>query len=273
MFAEYSITMPDITDISHPLLGPEDPAPVGAPRTDTQSPFVLVCDHAGNAIPNRMTQLGLPVQEIERHIGIDIGALAVAQCMSDLLDAPLIHQRYSRLVIDCNRETGDSTSIPIISDGTRVPGNDNLSDREVHQRITAIFNPYHDAIGQLLDRRAAANQPTVLVAVHSFTPQLRTADTSRPWHTDIMFDRDPRIGKALLALLRDEPDIFAGENEPYGINTDNDYTIPVHGERRNIPYVGIEIRQDLLATTQQQQTWANRMAQLLPRTLSNVTAV
>lgn len=230
---------------------------------------MLVCDHAGNAVPAALDQLGLPQTELERHIGIDIGVLGMALELSTLLDAPLIHQRYSRLVIDCNRATGETTSIPPISDGTRVPGNENLSAAAVRERIDAIFSPYHDAITHLLDQRTAAGQNTILVALHSFTPQLHTSSAERPWHADIMFDRDPRLGKALLALLRDESDILTGENEPYGINTDNDYTIPIHGEQRALPYVGIEVRQDLLATTTEQNAWARRLADLLPRALAN----
>src|SRR5699024_758694 len=162
----------------------------------------------------------------------------------------------SRLVIDCNRLPDDAASRPEISDGTRIPGNRQLTDAESRRRIAKIFTPYHDAIKALLDRRAAQNQTTVLIALHSFTPQLRTSAAERPWHTDIMFDRDARVGRALLAGLANEPGIVAGENEPYGINTHNDYTIPEHGEGRRLPYAGIEIRQDLLLTTEHQQAWA-----------------
>lgn len=236
----------------------------------TRSPFVLVCDHAGNAVPQALNRLGLPDEELGRHIGIDIGILGTALKMSELLDAPLIHQRYSRLVIDCNRAIRDKTSIPEVSDSTPVPGNEQLSAEAVQQRIGAIFEPYHNTIRTLLDQRATAGQQSVLVAVHSFTPRLRSDGTSRPWHTDIMFDRDARLGKALLMLLHEEADILAGENQPYGVNTDNDYTIPVHGEQRGIAHVGIEIRQDLLATTGEQHAWAERFARLLPRALDAI---
>lgn len=261
--------MADNLNIEHPLLQPTDPDPVGILRRDTQSPFVLVCDHAGNAVPQQLDRLGLPDDELERHIGIDIGAVGVAKYLSALLDAPLVYQRYSRLVIDCNRRPDDVASRPEVSDGTSVPGNRDLPDAQARQRMAEIFRPYHDAITALLDLRASKNRATVLIAVHSFTPELRSSETERPWHTDIMFDRDARVGKALLNGLANEPDILAGENEPYGINTHNDYTIPEHGEGRQLPYAGIEIRQDLLLTSEHQQAWAARLARLLPRAIAD----
>ncbi len=246
------------------LLQRGDPNPAQTMRLGEASPFVLACDHAGNAIPQRLDGLGLAASDLERHIAYDLGALGVAQALSELLGAPLVFQRYSRLVIDSNRRPDVATSRPSFCDGTRVPANEGLGDADVRQRVEEIFWPYHEAIASLLKRRAARQQTSVLVAVHSFTPRPSLAESDRPWHIGVMFNRDPRVGKALLPLLRDESDLVVGENEPYWVDDENDYTIPVHGEGNGIPHVELEIRQDLLDTPAGQRAWAERLARLLP---------
>lgn len=249
------------------LLTPGDPAPVGRDRLEGRSRIVLACDHAGNAIPAALAGLGLPLAERKRHISFDIGALGVAQRLSERLDAPLVHQRYSRLVIDCNRDPEVDSSRPVVADGTRVPGNVGLTDRDIGQRVQEIFRPYHRCLADLLDARQNGGETPVLVAVHSFTPRLRDGGEDRPWHIGVLFNRDPRVGRALIPVLEGEADLHVGENQPYTVDDVNDYTIPVHGERRGIPHVEIEIRQDLIADPAGQQAWAERLARLLPRAL------
>ena len=129
-------------------------------------------------------------------------------------------------------------------------------------RVAEIFAPYHAALSGALDRRAAAGMRTVLISVHSFTPVFLRK--TRPWQVGLMFRHDRRLGGALLGLLREDILLHAGENEPYAISDETDYTIPVHGEARQLAHVGIEIRQDLLSDSAGQQAWAGRRAQLLP---------
>jgi len=254
-----SAAAPDAT-----LLQELDPPPVGRERPDGRSNLVLACDHGGNAVPRALQGLGLPQTELERHIAIDIGALGLSRGLSDALDAPLVHQRYSRLVIDCNRDPKVASSRPETADGTPVPGNRELSAQDVARRVDEIFRPYQDAVAAVLDARQANGAEPVLIAVHSFTPRLREAGDDRPWHIGVLFNRDPRVGRALIEALRAEGDLVVGENQPYAVDDINDYTIPVHGERRGIPHVEIEVRQDLLADLAGQDAWARRLARLLP---------
>jgi predicted N-formylglutamate amidohydrolase len=244
------------------LLEPGELDPVALENATGGSVFFLTCDHAGRAFPRRLGTLGLPAPETLRHIAWDIGIGAVGQQLSRLLDAAVVLQRYSRLVIDCNRDPSVASSIPEISELTEIPGNRDLSDEERGIRVEAVFRPYHAAIATALDRRASEGRATALVALHSFTPVFK--GVSRPWHVAVLFNRDPRLAHALAELLRAEGDLTVGENEPYAVSDLTDYTVPVHGERRGLPHIEIEIRQDLIAQSDGQKEWAERLARLLP---------
>jgi predicted N-formylglutamate amidohydrolase len=244
------------------LLDPDESDPVVVANEAGASPFFLTCDHAGRAIPRRLGRLGLPEAETFRHIAWDIGIGAVGERLSHLLDAAVIRQSYSRLVIDCNRDPAVASSIPEISETTTVPGNRNLSPADRADRIAAIFRPYHDRIAAALDARKAAGRETALIALHSFTPVFK--GEARRWHAAVLFNRDPRLAHLLARLLRAEGGLTIGENEPYAVSDLTDYTVPVHAERRELPHVEIEIRQDLIADTPGQRQWAERLARLLP---------
>ncbi len=244
------------------LLGPDEPEPVELANKAGRSVFFLTCDHAGRAIPRRLDGLGLPEHETVRHIAWDIGIGAVGRQLSQLLDAAVIFQNYSRLVIDCNRDPDVASSIPEISETTEIPGNRGLTEAQRVARREAIFRPYHDRIAVALDRRAAEGRTSVLVALHSFTPVFK--GEARPWHAAVLFNRDPLLAHILAGLLRAEGGLMIGENEPYAVSDMTDYTVPVHGERRGLPHVEIEIRQDLLAAPAGQTQWAERLARLLP---------
>jgi predicted N-formylglutamate amidohydrolase len=243
------------------LLEPDEPNPVTLENESGDSVFFLTCEHAGRAFPRRLGRLGLPEAETLRHIAWDIGIGAVGRELSLLLNAAVILQTYSRLVIDCNRDPKVPSSIPAISEATEIPGNRSLDEPERAARVDAIFRPYHNAIAAALDRRAAADRASVLVALHSFTPIFK--GVSRPWHVAVLFNRDRRLAHALAELLRAEGDLMVGENEPYQVSDLTDYTVPVHGERRGLPHVEIEIRQDLIADPAGQREWAERLARLL----------
>ena len=238
-----------------------DPPPFTTFDRSRLSPFVIACDHAGRCIPQRLGRLGLSGADLDRHIAWDIGAGAVASRLGDLLGAIVISQTYSRLVIDCNRPLGSATSIVEVSERTRIPGNVGITTADKGRRAREIFEPYHRRIEQELDRRHAASEPTVLIAMHSFTPRYLAVE--RPWHIGLLY-RHVALAHALIDLLRAE-DLVVGDNEPYRVSDDTDYTLPVHGERRGLPHVGIEIRQDLIAAETGQQEWASRLARLLPR--------
>ena len=256
------------------LLRPDEPDPVIIRHADGASPFFITCDHAGRRIPKALGDLGLPAAEFDRHIAWDIGAAGVSRLISDALNAPLVEQVYSRLVIDCNRDPTVPSAMPQISELTPVPANVDISPAERQARIGDVFMPYQAAITDLLDRRAAEGRETLLVAMHSFTPVFK--GFVRPWHVGVLYNRDPRLALLLFDLFHKEGDLVVGDNEPYHVSDATDYGIPVHGERRKIPHVEIEIRQDLIADEKGQRTWADRLVRLLPRArrilLSNCTA-
>ena len=241
------------------LLTPEDPAPVRVLREAGTSDLFLTADHAGRAIPAALHDLGVPETERRRHIGWDIGIAGVTERLSALLDATAILQTYSRLVIDCNRDPSWDSAMPEISEYTPLPGNRNLSPQARQARIDAIFTPYHDRIRALLDARA--NRRTVLVAMHSFTPSFK--GESRSMQVGMLYNNDPRLALILLDLLRQEGDLTVGDNAPYAITDDSDYSVPTHGEKRGLPHIEIEIRQDLIDTPEGQEAWAQRFARIL----------
>jgi predicted N-formylglutamate amidohydrolase len=251
------------------LLKPGEPSPVTVLRPESTSPFVLLCDHAGRRLPQALGDLGLPAAEFERHIAWDIGARGVTERLSAMLDAPAVLQTYSRLVIDCNRPWGHPNSIPHVSEATRIPGNEGLTEAQIEARHREIFAPYHNAIRTLLDRRLAQGLPVVPIAVHSFTPVY--LGVQRPWHFGVLFDRRPALSHALLRLLQNEPDLVVGENEPYTLSQISDYTIPAHAEPRGLECLELEIRQDLIADDAGEDAWANRLAKWLPASLAAAT--
>lgn len=244
------------------LLTADEPAAFTVERPQGRSEFLLVCDHASRAVPRSLGSLGLDATALASHVAWDIGAAAVANQLSTALDATLVLQGYSRLVIDCNRPPGSESSIPKRSEYVRIAANEGLTSEAEAARVAEIFTPYHAAISTVLDQRRVAGTPTLLISVHSFTPVY--LGQTRPWKVGLMYRHDQRLGRQLLALLRQDDSLNAGENQPYAISDNTDYTIPVHGEARQIPHVGIEIRQDLITDTAGQEEWATRLASLLP---------
>jgi predicted N-formylglutamate amidohydrolase len=242
------------------LLGSADVPPVHEVNAEGRSPFLLTCDHYGRLIPPALGDLGLPASELTRHIAWDIGIAGVAEALSKQLDAHLIAQRYSRLVIDCNRPPEAPGSIPLISEATTIPGNEGLLHDAVEARREAIFDPYHRRIKGAIERRLREAIPTVLVSLHSFTPVY--AGIARPWHVGTLYHRDTKLPALLLKLLRAEAGLVVGDNEPYAVSDETDYTIPIHGEARGLMNSGIEIRQDLIADRAGQSEWADRLARI-----------
>jgi predicted N-formylglutamate amidohydrolase len=246
-------------DISR-LLGGEDVPPVFEDNVAGRSPFLLTCDHYGRLIPRMLGDLGVPESELSRHIAWDIGIAGVAEALSRHLGAHLIAQRYSRLVIDCNRPPATASSIPRISEATVIGGNEGLGRGAAELRREAIFDPYHRRIADVIEQRLSDGVPTVLVSLHSFTPVY--AGVERPWHIGTLYHRDTRLPALLVKLLRAEADLVVGDNEPYAVSDETDYTIPVHGEARGLMNTGIEIRQDLIADQAGQKQWAERLARI-----------
>ncbi|PYD53480.1 N-formylglutamate amidohydrolase [Komagataeibacter rhaeticus] len=253
------------------LLTCDDPAPVIQFGTSVMEgtqpppglPFVLVSDHAGRAVPAALGDMGVSAQDRARHIACDLGMAETGRLLAQHLDCILIEQAYSRLVIDCNRAPGHPTSIVRHSDGTAVPANTGITAAQEGCRVEEIFLPYHRQISDEITTRLEAGLPVVLVSLHSFTDRMNGAD--RPWHTGVLHNRNPAFGLRVRDLLAAEDGLVVGSNEPYALTDSSDYTVPVHAEGRGLPYLEIEIRQDLIATPQGRAEWAARLARILPQ--------
>jgi predicted N-formylglutamate amidohydrolase len=246
-----------------PLLTDGEPASFVVTRAAGRSPLLFTCDHAGKRIPRRLGSLGVPEGELARHIAWDIGAAALGQLLSSRLDAFLITQTYSRLVIDVNRPLESPESIVTLSEHTPIPGNTGLPIQAVAQRQQALFWPYHQRIRQALEAREKAGRPTLLVSLHSFTPSYK--GVPRPWHIGVLYGRDARVANMLLAALRKDCALCVGENEPYAVSDESDFTLLEHGEKRGIPHVELEIRQDLLGDERGCIDVCERLSPLLQR--------
>ena len=239
------------------LLEADEPDPVGIVKADCAAPhkYLLIGDHAGRAVPRRLHGLGVPAAEFDRHIAWDIGIHALGEGLAGRLDVPFVHQRYSRLVIDCNRDPERPDAMPAVSDGTPIPGNAALTPADRAARVAAIHTPYQAAIG------AHLGPDTILVALHSFTPRLKDGQP-RPWQAGILHDRgDTRFSLACLKALQDEGDLTVGDNEPYQMD-EIDYSVPRHAYPAR-PYVEFEIRQDLIGHEAGVAEWTDRLARVL----------
>ena len=116
-----------------------------------------------------------------------------------------------------------------------------------------------------LDGRRDNGRESILVALHSFTPDYKGA--ARPWHVGLLYNRDDRLARILMDLMNGERSLCVGDNEPYAISDETDYTVPVHGERRGILHIEFEIRQDLVESEAGQREWAERLEDWLTGSL------
>lgn len=219
------------------------------------SPFVLTCDHASNFLPPEFGTLGLAAEELSRHIAWDPGALAVARRMAEALDATLVETRISRLVIDCNRPLDAPDLVPPISETTTIPGNAGLSEEQRAARIALSWQPFHDAVASIIDKRLARGLETRLVSIHSFTPVYR--GNSRPWHIGIIHDEDRRLAAPLVAALQRLAGITVGVNEPYSPADRVYFTLERHARPQGLPCAMIEIRNDEISDEAGQRKWAD----------------
>jgi predicted N-formylglutamate amidohydrolase len=236
-------------------------SPTPSQKNGTRGPRRLRCDHASRRLPRALGSLGLPAHELSRHIAWDIGAAELGRKLARRLDACLILQNYSRLVIDCNRPRMSADSIVVRSEDTVIPGNQGISAEHARLRAEQIFEPYHACIRRELDAREADGCASVLIFLHSFTPIFR--GVRRAWQAGVLYHADTRLAHRLLSGLRREVGLTVGDNQPYAAGPLTDYGLVEHGERRRLPHVELEVRQDLLADERGQEEWALRLARLL----------
>lgn len=250
------------------LLAASDPSPFEVVNAGGRSDICLVCEHAGRAVPGRLGDLGVDPAEMDRHIAWDLGAEALARRLSSALDAPLALQRYSRLVVDCNRPLKAPDCIPPVSDGTVVPANAHLTEAERQQRYEEIHQAFHGGVARLLDGHRQGQARSHLVTVHSFTPTL--AGVARPCQLGLLFNRDRRLSDAIMASFRAESGIVVALNEPYSVDDLSDYTIPVHGEGRGLPHVLLEVRSDEIDSGEGVERWSALLAPALTAAISSM---
>ncbi|BBF68044.1 N-formylglutamate amidohydrolase [Sphingomonas bisphenolicum] len=241
------------------LLGADDPVPVGLFNAAGSSPFLLIGDHAGSAVPDALGDLGLTAADRGRHIAIDIGVYGLGHALAALLDAPFLHQLYSRLVIDCNRDPAQPEAIPALSDGSQIAGNAGLDAAARAARIAAIHEPYQAAITATIAERQAAGRATILLSLHSFTPVMD--GIARPWDVGVLLWLGRTdFARAMLDALRADAALTVGDNQPYQMDA-TDHTVPRHAFPHQLPYAEIEVRQDLIGDAVGQHLWAQRLAQ------------
>lgn len=251
------------------LLAPSDPPAWSLYRAQGRAPALICVDHADNRVPTSLGNLGLASETFAQHVAYDIGALAVSRLVADALDAPMIQSHYSRLVLDPNRYLDAASSIPERSDGVPIPGNQGLSDTDKRARQDALFHPYQTKLADMLAALDDAHGVCVpLIAIHSFTPQLKDGGSPRPWHFGVIWDTDGRLSLAARTELQKTSPAPVGDNQPYDAHDPKSYTINHHGEEAGRPYVAIEIRQDLIADAGGQQIHAEQLAKALASVLS-----
>lgn len=229
-----------------------------------RSRLVLVCEHGTNRIPARYGDLRLAPHQRLMHVAWDIGALAVAVALSDLLEAPLVHPTVSRLIVDCNRAPDAVDLVPLVSERMDIVANVGIPDSERRLRLETYHHPFHAAVEVALERVRAAGLTPILVAVHSFTPTHK--DVLRPWPVGIIPGPDERFARALAAeLAGDDPDLNVGWNEPYAARREVIYTLHRHGEAGRVPACMLEIRHDEILDPGGVARWAARLARTLER--------
>jgi len=247
------------------LLTSDDPSPSFVTNPHGRSPYLIVGDHAGRAIPAALGDLGLSAAEMDRHIAWDIGVAGLGERLARALDACFVRQAYSRLVIDCNRNPDASDAVPAISDGTTIPANADLSRAQVAARRQDICEPYQARIADLIEARQARGQPTLFFSLHSFTPVF--GGFVRPWRFGVLHRGDSDLSRRILALLRASVGEAAGDNQPYAMDG-IDYTVPLHVDPRGLDYLELEVRQDLIGDEQGQDKTAAFLAPIFREALA-----
>lgn len=229
------------SELKHKILSNEESPSFEVFNEGGQNPILLVCEHASNMIPKRLNNLGLSEEQRFSHVAWDLGAKKLALTISKKLDSVLIAARYSRLVYDCNRSPNAPDAMPYKTEVCNVPGNMNLSSEDCAARTLEIYQPFEQKICDVITNR----NETVLITVHSFTPIFY----GKKRNTCIGFicGNDDRITSEMLSLCSDIK-LECEKNKPYGPSDGVLHTVLKHGETNQVPYVMIEVRNDLLAT-------------------------
>ena len=235
-----------------------------------QSAVVVLCEHASNTIPLKYNGLGLTHDHLQEHYAWDIGAKETALLLAERLNCPLVYANYSRLLLDLNRPVQAHDSIVTEGEGIDIPGNLSLDDLEL-QRRHAIYAPFHEAVENLItSHREAGLRPTI-ISIHSFTPVYH--GKKRPWHIGVLSQHDRRLADTLLNIFRADLNLCVGDNQPYAPADGVYHSMEKHGEANGLPCVMLEIRNDLIADSQSQIDWAERIAQAIESSLATINSL
>ncbi|WP_409934953.1 N-formylglutamate amidohydrolase [Novosphingobium sp. 9] len=216
--------------------------------------LLVVSDHASNRVPDGI-DLGIDPALVDLHIAVDIGVTGVAEAMVRPGIAAYL-ARVSRLVCDFNRDEGAAGLVPETSDGHDIPGN-RIDAEGREQRLSRFFRPYHEGLERLLD----AVPQQLILSLHSFTPSLESDPAqARPWEIGILYNEDDRAARIAIPLLEAEG-LIVGDQLPYSGKVLN-ATMNRHAEADGRPYLGVEVRQDLIADAEGQALWAERLAHI-----------
>ncbi|WP_404714357.1 N-formylglutamate amidohydrolase [Sphingomonas sp. MMS24-J13] len=232
-------------------------------KGNTASGLLLIGDHASSHVPGGI-DLGVSTELMGQHVAIDIGVAPLGEALCVALGCPGVLGGISRLVIDLNREEDAPGLIPEASDGNPIPANAGLGAEERARRIADYWRPYHDHIADLIE----TTKPKLLISLHSFTPRLATSDEARPWQIGILYNQDERAARIALPLLA-QRGIVAGDNLPYSGKVLN-ATMNWHGEANGIPYLGIEVRQDMIGNAAGVARWCAQLAPVIGVTLAGL---
>ncbi len=245
------------------LLSPGEPPPFKIVNPLAETPVLFVCDHASCRFPQSLGDMGLDPFARRCHLAVDIGAGPLTERLAGSLGITAVLTRYSRLVVDCNRQLLDPSAFLEFGDGVVVPGNRNLRASEKKFRSDAIYWPYHRAIDEQLQRLKVVGPPPAFISMHSFTPVLN--GVSRPWQVGVLWDTDRRLSDLFLDDLR-EAGFEVGDNKPYSGKAPQDFTTDHHAQDIGLPHVGIEIRQDLI----DDEAGVNEIAAVMHRIVESI---
>ncbi len=234
---------------------------------ERQGRFVIVCEHGGRELPQELGNLGLNEAELESHVAWDPGAASVASEVARQLDSPLVLQRYSRLVYDCNRPPTSVDAMRVISENTKISGNENLSVEEKLWRTAHIYEPFHAAVSKQLENR----ENPVLITVHSFTPIYR--GQTRDVGVGILHDEDARLADVMLANNKFDETIKVARNDPYGPQDGVTHTLQLHTNKTEILNVMVEIRNDLIDDETSQKHYANKLVETIKAAMNSLKTV
>lgn len=250
-----------VVDAEAPLIAADEGPTVEVVNPEGQGDIVLICEHAGNLVPRSLNSLGLDRNTLESHVAWDPGAAPVAMAMAEMLNAPLILQRFSRLVYDCNRPPDAESAMPARSELFDIPGNTGLTDQARMDRTSALYRPFRKAVAAVLDRKIGLGQTPAVVTIHSFTPVFH--GQRRSVELGLLHDVDTGLADAMLDASKGWKDLEIRRNQPYGPKDGVTHTLQVDAIARSLKNVMIEIRNDLIAMPSDRSAMATRLVRLI----------